>query len=273
MKAHALTVHRTLKGAMDDVERQFRDGMKPLLAAKLSTLDESTITTLITGCIKSFRVGFDRPWAIPALEKQLQGSMMPEAQVAEVAAPPVTRVASSISKDPVGYLLGLVLGSAELPLAPLVRAFLASATAKYLDPFIDGEVAAAEYHQRSDGLFMARLRQAWANDPLCVGACPDIPVECALGQYVAHAICKMNANFGFSAHTPGLGRQPVSDAETGRYFEQLGKAVTAAIQRDFGEGERSFGVRVHTAPPAPMHARSHTHAHVFKNHTHTHAQE
>ena len=240
MKAHALTVHRTLKGAMDDVERQFRDGMKPLLAAKLPGVDDTTIVALITSTIKSFRAGFDRPWAVAALEKQLQGSMQPEAQIIEEP-PIVTRVASSITKDPVGYLLGLVLGSAIHPLAPRVRAFLASATASYLDPFLDGEVPAGEYLSRSSGTFMSRLEHTWASDPLCVGECPDIPAECALGQYAAHCVCKMNGNFGFGMHTPGLGRQPASDGETARYFEQLGKAVIAAIQRDFDEPDRKFG--------------------------------
>ena len=69
-----------------------------------------------------------------------------------------------------------------------------------------------------------------------------IPVESALAQYAAHAICKMNANFGFGAHMPGLGRQPVSDAEVRRYLDQLGMHLVAAIERDFDESERVFGV-------------------------------
>ena len=40
---------------------------------------------------------------------------------------------------------------------------------------------------------------------------------------------------------PGIGRQPVPDAEAGRYFEQLGRAVVAAIARDFDEPDRRFG--------------------------------
>ena len=71
----------------------------------------------------------------------------------------------------------------------------------------------------------------------------EIPAECALAQYCAHAIAKMNANFGFGPHTPGLGRQPVMEHEASRYFEQLGKALVAAIERDFEESDRRFGVR------------------------------
>jgi hypothetical protein len=249
MRAHALTVHRTLKGAMDDVERQFREGMKPLLAAKLPGVDDTALITLITACIKAFRVGFDRPWAIPALEKQLQSSMLGE-PLTEADAPPRAplRAASSLATDPVGYLLGLALGSAELPLSETLRHFLVVTVARYLDPFLDGEVPAAQYNARSAGPFVARLKAAWAESPLNPGEAPlHIPTECVLGQYTAHAICKMNANFGFGIHTPGLGRQPASEIEVSRYFDQLGKAVVAAICRDFDEPDRQFGVRADAA--------------------------
>ena len=51
-----------------------------------------------------------------------------------------SRATTSIGDDPLGFLLGLVLGSTEMPLEREERDFLASATASYLDPFIDGEV-------------------------------------------------------------------------------------------------------------------------------------
>ena len=82
----------------------------------------------------------------------------------------------------------------------------------------------------------------WPPEPM------PITPECALAQYATHAICKMNANFGFGQHTPGLGRQPASEAEVSRYFEQLGKALVEAIERDFDEPDRRFGVR---CPPGP----------------------
>jgi hypothetical protein len=239
MRAHALTVHRTLKGAMDDVERQFREGMKPLLAGKIPQLDDTSLVALITACIKAFRVGFDRPWAISALEKQLSACMQAD-EVAAVAPPPTIRASTSISTDPVGYLLGLALGSSHLPLSEHVRDFLATTVARYLDPFIDGEVRAADYHKTLAGTFMSRLRAAWSSVH-GEEAAMEIPAECALAQYCAHAIAKMNANFGFGPHTPGLGRQPVMEHEASRYFEQLGKALVAAIERDFEEPDRQFG--------------------------------
>ena len=82
-----------------------------------------------------------------------------------------------------------------------------------------------------------------------------ISCECALAQYATHVITKMNANFGFGPHTPGLGRQPASDQEASRYFEQLGKALVAAIQRDFDEPDRKFGVRRQRAASKPSARR------------------
>ena len=266
MKAHALTVHKTLKGAMDDVERQFREGMKPLLAARLPSLDETSIVALITACIKAFRVGFDRPWAIQALEKQLAGSMVPSEPEPSLPEPTTPlRASTSISSDPVGYLLGLILGAAELPLNAEVRDFLCTAVARYLDPFIDGEVKPGEYLKRSEGSFMSRLKAAWVSEYGEASPMPNITPECALAQYTAHAIAKMNANFGFGMHTPGLGRQPASEQEASRYFEQLGKHLVAAIQRDFEEGDRQFGVSA-DIPPPPQQQQAHAHARISQPH-------
>ena len=90
-------------------------------------------------------------------------------------------------------------------------------------------------------MFIDRLRSAWASWPDANGASMDVPVEYVLAHYAAHSISKMNANFGFGMHIPGLGRQPVSERETNIYFDQLGKALVGAIQRDFSEEDRRFG--------------------------------
>jgi len=246
MKARARTIHNTLKGAMDDVERQFCDGMRPLVKARLAKLPPSTprplddvqISALCTATVKAFRVGFDRPWEIATLEKHLAGSMEPDP--AADAPSRVLRAASDISTDPVGYLLGLVLGSAELPIAVETRDWLASTVAAYLDPFIDGEVPSSEYHSRSSGFFMERLQRAWQETHGDDSPMP-IPVQSALAQYATHCITKMNTNFGFGPHSPGIGRQPTTDGETNRYFDTLGKALVTAIQREFAEPDRAFG--------------------------------
>jgi len=241
MKAKALRVHQTLKGAMDDVERQFRQGMTPFAMQRLERegeLSEDQMANLCTAAVKYFREGFDRPWAIATLEKELEACMAKEEQV-------VSRGPSaSMGDDPVGWLLGLVLGAAELPLALDVREWLASAIATYLDPFIDGEVPAPEYHSRSEGFVMARLRKAWAADREIRGLEPtEMPVTplCALAQYATHAICKLNANLGFGPHQAGVGRNQISQRETEVYLKKLGDALVAGINRDFPKSEQAFG--------------------------------
>ena len=253
MKAHARTINATLKAAMDDVEQQFCEGMRPLVAAKLGTpapLDATQLNTLITAGIRAFRVGFDRPWDVKKLEKDLSAGMqISQAEKDAIAAAeassqvvpsPAIKSSSDIAADPVGYLLGLVLGSVELPLEAGVRDFVWSAVATYLDPFIDGEVPAAQYHVQSDGWFMARLRAMWASLHGDGMPCP-VPASCALAAYASHAICKMNSQLGFGMHTPGLGRQPSSEHEAARLHAQVGTALVAAIVRDFEEPDRAFG--------------------------------
>ena len=76
---------------------------------------------------------------------------------------------------------------------------------------------AAQYHSRSQGTFMARLEKAWAihREQRFLPATPmPVPVWCALAAYAAHIICKMNMNFGFGAHMPGVGRQQVTRPPT-----------------------------------------------------------
>ena len=253
MKAHARTINGSLKAAMDDVEGQFCDGMTPIVAGKVgAALDASQVPVLVRSAIRSFRVGFDRPWDIKTLEKQLLPGMQIDqaerdalalAEATEDAArpPPPIKATSDATSDPVGFLLGLVLGSVELPVAEDVRNFLWTSVAVYLDPFIDGEVPASQYDARSEGWFMTRLKARWV--ALNGEGAPPLPVSpfCALAAYVSHCICKMNTQLGFGPHTPGLGRQPSSEMEAARLHAQLGQAVVDAIQRDFDVPDRAFG--------------------------------
>ena len=268
MKAHARTINGSLKAAMDDVEHQFCEGMRPIVTAKLkegaasggggggggsSPPDADQLTALILAGIRAFRVGFDKPWEIKTLEKQLTACMQLDqtekdaakaaldAQIAAAKPQPQLKASSDLNTDPVGFLLGLVLGSVELPLEPPVRDWLATACADYLDPFIDGEVPPSQYHSRSDGTFLQRLRGRWASRPEADGSSMPVPPQYALAQYASHSICKMNAQLGFGMHTPGLGRQPCAEYEAARLHEQLGKALVEAIVRDFDEADRGFG--------------------------------
>ena len=66
-----------------------------------------------------------------------------------------------------GFMKPFVLTSNFFPLLQVGR---------YLDPFIDGEVPASQYQQRSAGTLMERLRAAWASDPARSGAMPEFAV-------------------------------------------------------------------------------------------------
>jgi hypothetical protein len=256
MQAHACAINGSLKAAMDNVESQFCEAMRPLIAATLgppAPLDPDQLTALILAGIRSFRVGFDKPWGVKTLEKQLTECMaldQAEKDAAKVALDaeidrarpqPMVKASTDMHSEPVGYLLGLVLGCAELPLETPVREWLATACADYLDPFIDGDVPAAQYQARSEGWFLQRLRALWAARPDADGSPLPVSARHALAAYAAHTICKLNAQLGFGSHTPGLGRQPVSDTQAAQLHQRLGVALVEAIARDFDEADRGFG--------------------------------
>jgi hypothetical protein len=256
MKAKALHVHQTLKAAMDDVERQFRDGMAPSAQQKIVTndvLEYDEVVELCAAAIRYFREGFDRPWALATVEKELLGCMAAEEVPVMLSARKSIPWKATMEEDPVSWLLGHVLGAHELPLEREAREFVATTTATYLDPFIDGEVPASEYHSRSEGFFMTRLQRAWevrcklCDPPLDPPPTLPVPVNCALAQYVSHCIVKMNTQLGFTAHVPGVGRTPTTVREQELHFKKTSVAIIEAIARDFAEDERRLGSALLTA--------------------------
>jgi len=218
MCEHAQAVHEMLMSAMDDVEQQFKGGMAPLLATKLPELSEPTRLEMITACIRAFRIGFDRPWAVSHLESLLS-----------------TRELARSSSDPVGWLAFLVLGKVELPTSATLGTFLTVTVASYLDPFIDGEVPAHQYTARSRGFFIERLQAAWARGPGAKGAPMELPREYVLAQYVTHTVTKMNAHFVTSRD------HPASEHEIRRYLDRLSHGIVDAIARDFTIEDRRLG--------------------------------
>jgi hypothetical protein len=211
---------------------QFKGGMAPLLATKLPELSEPTRLEMITACIRAFRIGFDRPWAVSHLESLLS-----------------TRELARSSSDPVGWLAFLVLGKVELPTSATLGTFLTVTVASYLDPFIDGEVPAHQYTARSRGFFIERLQAAWARGPGAKGAPMELPREYVLAQYVTHTVTKMNAHFVTSRD------HPASEHEIRRYLDRLSHGIVDAIARDFTIEDRRLGVRT---PPRRARAARHS---------------
>ena len=142
---------------------------------------------------------------------------------------------------------------------------------RYLDPFIDGDVEPQLYEKRSAGLFMTRLERAWTDPAVSTqelemrakcGASNKLPVSpaVALTAYVRHCITKMNTCMGFSAHIPGMGRQPLGAGEQERHVKQLGAALVAAIGRDFAAPDRSIASLPITANVVKELAQAHLRA-------------
>ena len=303
--AHALTVHRQLKGAMDDVARQFREGMRSVLNASTAsdaqvmhqpsgkfdpmtgkpipkfdpqtgkqnwydagggsgdlmpppTEDQSTeqlMCSLYSSAVEFYVESFMQANRLDhsTIEMEIMAGMQPQPlspwsaprknmrmSIADVVLA-AQAVKAKIESDPISWLKSLILGDEELPLDRNVRDWLSSALARYLDPFIDGEVPANQYQTRSEGFIIQRLEKQWKEREESKGTPMGIESYIILAQYARHAITKMNTNLGFSQHTPGLGRQPVSDREMEAHLEKLGKALVAAIERDFGPDERAIG--------------------------------
>jgi hypothetical protein len=141
---------------------------------------------------------------------------------------------SSLGSDPLGWLYGLVLGSIETDLPQRIADFLCTTVAKYLDPFIDGEVPRGAWEARSSGLFSARLDAAWAaHRPPNAPAKLHIAPEVVLAVYIKHAVTKMNLNHGFGDHVPGLGRQPILPDEQELHAQDVEASVMRAIRSDF----------------------------------------
>ena len=303
--AHALFAHRQLKGAMDDVARQFREGMRSVLNASTAsdaqvmhqpsgkfdpmtgkpipkfdpqtgkqnwydagggsgdlmpppTEDQSTeqlMCSLYSSAVEFYVESFMQANRLnhSTIEMEIMAGMQPQPlspwsaprknmrmSIADVVLA-AQAVKAKIESDPISWLKSLILGDEELPLDRNVRDWLSSALARYLDPFIDGEVPANQYQTRSEGFIIQRLEKQWKEREESKGTPMAIESYIILAQYARHAITKMNTNLGFSQHTPGLGRQPVSDREMEAHLEKLGKALVAAIERDFGPDERAIG--------------------------------
>ena len=147
-------------------------------------------------------------------------------------------------------LCSLVIGSCRMqdifPLDEEARDVLEMVTADYLDPFIDGDVPAADYDNCSAGSFLHHLRKAWHLRHWHAVAVPDMPVPAvALAQYIVHAIRKMNAQCGFTyvnCDEDGMCyRLPIPKAAATAHCQRLGNALAEAIARDFTEADRCFG--------------------------------
>mmetsp|Transcript_39941 Transcript_39941/g.98886 ORF Transcript_39941/g.98886 Transcript_39941/m.98886 type:complete len:650 (-) Transcript_39941:374-2323(-) len=239
MKAKALTMHRIMMVAMDDVQMQFCGGMRQLASPGLTTLlSAEDISTLCTAAVVAVREQFDANYSIPVLEKELSERM---SQATTVVTRPRRNTVPTAEADPLGWLQALIMGEEQVgPLPDEELHFLLTHVSTYLDPFLDGDVPPDQCQERSKGFYYDRLKQDWAatrGD----GVEMRIPAELAYAQYVTHCITKLNANHGFGQHVPGLGRTAVPLDEQEKYLKQGVESVLAATERDFAPEQRCIG--------------------------------
>ena len=242
--------HRHHLQALDDVEGQFVGGMQQVAVPLLGGVPASDVATLCAAAVRAHRRKLDLEYDIPKLATSLEEMLEKQAELSfslngtAGAGAPAGAVATP-ETEPLSWLYGIVIGSIPLPLDEDDWTFLSRGIAEYLDPFIDGEVPAAQYKKRSDGFVTERLRKAWEARQAVFAkaerrAWPYAP-EVVLAQYVRHCITKMNANLGWGVHIPGMGRQPVSPLEQERHFKLLGLRLVEAIERDFTPAQRRVG--------------------------------
>ena len=87
-----------------------------------------------------------------------------------------------------------------------------------------------------------------------------VAFQLPLADRKSHCITKMNTCMGFSAHIPGMGRQPLGAGEQERHVKQLGAALVAAIGRDFAAPHRSIASLPITANLVTELAQAHLRA-------------
>jgi len=253
LKAKALTAHRILMTAMDDVQSQFCGGMRQLSAPGLQdALSADEIADLCTIAVVAVRQALDTSYTVPALEAELTQRIRPrreEAAAADSARLQAVRSDASVPSaegQPVGWLRALILGATGVGRLPggcddyEALDFLQAHVSSYLDPFLDGDVAPEECEERSEGLYYDRLSRAWE---AAKGAAKPLPLAppLAYAQYLYHCITKLNANHGFGAHIPGLGRTPIGQLEQEAYMKQGALAILKATERDFSPEQRVLG--------------------------------
>ena len=126
------------------------------------------------------------------------------------------------------WLVALLTDEAALPLPAAAAQFLGVTLARYLDPFLDGDVPSDKYQERSAGYFSTQLAAAWAAS----GATgpPTLASECVVAQYACHCVSKLNACLGFGLHSPGGGRQPISTYARASHVQRVATSVAEAIE-------------------------------------------
>ena len=91
-------------------------------------------------------------------------------------------------------------------------------------PFLDGEVAPKDYHGRSSGFFIARLKREWASEH---GQSSELPVDAGAREAVLHALLVACVVHHIRLN-PGAGSRHWAIANTRRSIKQNRNKLFAA---------------------------------------------
>lgn len=139
----------------------------------------------------------------------------------------VTNVAKS---GPQPWLQELLHQTTRVTLPETLAAYIETHISNHLDPYIDGEITSPEEERGTSPMFKL-LCEAYERD---YGRELPAPAEVVLALYVRHGICKANATQCFTDLVMGQGRLPIPGEAQDRHCEALGRALEAAIHKDFG---------------------------------------
>lgn len=129
-----------------------------------------------------------------------------------------------------GWLASLLTGEAEVEMPQEINDFLCTHIARHLDPYLDGDVTSEE-EERGSSPMLPLLQERYQAE---FGRQLPVPPEAVLALYVCHVIGKADATHSYTDLVMGQGRLPISGYELERHIVALGKAVEAAVVKDFG---------------------------------------
>ena len=219
--AKGLGVMNTLSAAVDNVRQQFVVGLRSSVPpATASQLGKPLMDALCELAVEE---------RCARLRKLTTREEITSRVWEEVAI--VQDFVSNVSKTgPQPWLQQLLAQSTRVTLPEPLAAYIETHISNHLDPYIDGDITSPEEERGTSPMFKL-LCEAYERDH---GRELPAPPEVVLALYVKHGICKANATQCFTDLVMGQGRLPIPGAPQEKHCEALGRALQAAIEKDFG---------------------------------------
>jgi len=221
-KAKAQSVISTLTAAVENVQQQFMIGLRASVPpATTAQLSKALLSKM---CETAVGLRCDALLRHLSNEAELTERVWEEVSI-------VQDFLSGVSKaGPQPWLLSLVLETEKIQLPEELYEFIATHVSRHLDPYIDGDITSPE-EERGTSPMLQRLHEAHEKR---FGRELPAPPEIVLAMYCQYCIMKCNAYQCFGELVMGQGRLPQPGDPQTRHCAALGKALEAAILKDFG---------------------------------------